>query len=217
MNSPKYITFQYSARYFQLGELNNDTKEIVFVCHGYGQQAKYFIDKFKIIANDVRCVIAPEGLSKFYLEGFSGRVGATWMTKEDRLNEIENYIEYLDSLYAGIITKVPKRVKITLLGFSQGSATISRWAIRGRVSYSKLILWAGIFPPDMDFNSANKILRNKEIHYIYGTQDPFITETRLSEMSELSKRLDLSPTITTFEGKHEIDEKTLKNIFINNR
>ena len=36
--------------------------------------------------------MAPEGLSRFYLEGFSGKVGATWMTREDRLNDIDNYL-----------------------------------------------------------------------------------------------------------------------------
>ena len=40
-------------------------------------------------------IIAPQGLHKFYLEGTSGRVGASWMTKENREDDIKNYLVYL--------------------------------------------------------------------------------------------------------------------------
>lgn len=212
----KAVEFSYQARYFQVGEINASTKQIILAIHGYGQQAKYFIKKFKCLEPHNVCVIAPEGLSRFYLEGFSGRVGATWMTKEDRLTDIKNYISYLNQLYEEIKETIPTSAKISLLGFSQGSATVSRWAINGKVPFTKMVLWAGIFPPDMNFEEAKNIFEDKDIHYVYGLNDPYINKEKLQEMDKLSKQLGLKPIVTKFEGDHVIEEDTLKTIFLNN-
>src|ERR1051325_10016453 len=48
-----------------------------------------------------RRLVAPEGLSRFYLSerATERRVGASWMTREDRLAEIADYLGYLDAVY----------------------------------------------------------------------------------------------------------------------
>ena len=38
-----------TAKYFTLGELNENTETVWFVIHGYGQLAEYFIKKFKVL------------------------------------------------------------------------------------------------------------------------------------------------------------------------
>ena len=65
----KNVDFEFRARYFQIGSLSPSTKNVIFLLHGYGQQAKYFIRKFQILENAHTCLIAPEGLSRFYLQG----------------------------------------------------------------------------------------------------------------------------------------------------
>ncbi|UII23089.1 alpha/beta hydrolase [Fulvivirga ligni] len=210
----KRIKFGFSARYFQQGELNSETKQIIFLLHGYGQQAKYFIRKFQILENPYTCLIAPEGLSKFYLQGFSGRVGATWMTKEDRLNDIDNYINYLNEIYSTTKEQIGNTsFKISVIGFSQGAATVSRWVVDNQVPFDKIILWAGVFPPDMDFEKASEVLQQKEIHYVYGLSDQFISEERLEEMRAISQKLGISPKVLTFDGEHDIDQETLGSLF----
>src|SRR5690242_15478023 len=97
--SSNTLSFPFSARYFKLGEINEHTTEVWFVLHGQGQLAEFFIQKFKMLEDQNICVIAPEGLSRYYLEGYTGRVGATWMTKENRLMDINNYIQYLNAVY----------------------------------------------------------------------------------------------------------------------
>lgn len=157
----KDISFTSKARYFISGEVTRHTKHIWFVLHGYGQLAAYFIRKFEGIQSSETIVIAPEGLSRFYLQDVTTRtqtgdnkVGATWMTKENRLTDIENYLNYLTQVYT---SEVPQNYtgKITLLGFSQGAATVSRWAADNRIKYNRLILWAGVFPPDMNFEKTD--------------------------------------------------------------
>src|SRR6187551_115623 len=182
------LQFQFKARYFKLGKLDTSTKQLWFVIHGYGQLAEYFIRKFKILEEHNICVIAPEGLAHFYLEDVASRaqsgnnrVGASWMTKENRLMDIENYVEYLNSIYqkeAATMTSIP----VTVLGFSQGAATVSRWISTGKINFQRLILWAGVFPPDIDFNTTKGILRGKKTYMVYGKNDPFINDERISEM-----------------------------------
>ena len=107
------------------------------------------------------------------------------MTKENRTIDIENYLHYLDALFETQIGKENK-VPVTFLGFSQGAATASRWAIHRKVGFQRLILWCGIFPPDLDFESGKETLRDKEVWLVYGKSDPFLTDGRFAEMNTIA-------------------------------
>lgn len=209
------VAFQFSARYYRVGTLDQHTRQLWFVLHGYGQLAQYFIRKFRALEHHGICVIAPEGLSRFYLEDVTSRiqsgnnrVGATWMTRENRMADIQNYLQYLNAVYAREIP-VDNKVPITILGFSQGAATATRWALDGKVAFDRLLLWAGIFPPDIDFASGKLVLKNKTTSIVYGTADPFLKDERFAEMKLLAEKLEINPDVHTFEGGHDIDEKTL--------
>jgi len=208
------IVVPYQARYFTLGTLNSQTRQIWFVLHGYGQLAEYFIRKFNALVAHNIFVIAPEGLSHFYLDNLqttgraSDRVGASWMTRENRLVDIENYLVYLNTLVEKI-TGASHEIPVTVLGFSQGAATASRWVVDGKVNFQRLILWAGVFPPDMNFDAAHKILEQKETCFVYGTADPFINDSRFAELKTLAEKLGITPRMISFEGKHEIDSAAL--------
>lgn len=208
------LTFTCKGRYYKAGDLNAHTRQLWFVLHGYGQLAQYFIRKFNVLSQHGICVIAPEGLSRFYLEDVSSRmqsgnnrVGATWMTRENRLMDIANYISYLDTLYQTETKGLPS-IPVTVLGFSQGAATASRWVTEGSVQFSRLILWAGVFPPDINFESGRS-LKDKETFVVYGNQDPFLNDNRFTEMETISSKLGIHPNRITFEGGHDIDSDTL--------
>ena len=186
-------------------------KEVWFVLHGQGQLAKYFLEKFKPLANYQRMIIAPEGLARYYLNGFSGRVGASWMTKEGRLTDISNYLNFLTAIYEQVIHN-PGNCKITVLGFSQGAATASRWILGNQLKFDKLILWAGLFPPDLDFKKGQEKLNNLEVHNVYGVKDEFLTDERIQEQFHLADKLGVALKTTTFSGGHEIHLETLKKL-----
>lgn len=209
------VTFNFHARYFKLGEINQHTKAVWFVLHGYGQLAKYFLTKFKVLTDRGVCVIAPEGLSRFYLEDVNtrnqtgnNRVGATWMTRENRLMDIDNYLLFLNTVYKTELNSYSS-ILVTILGFSQGAATASRWAVQNSIVYNRLILWAGIFPDDMDFEKSKEILKTKQVRQVYGSKDPFLTDTRIGEMKGLSEKLGVNADPLVFDGGHEIHEQTL--------
>ena len=204
------VNFLYNARYYKQGD-NGPKKSVWFVLHGYGQLATYFIKKFSILSEMGHKVIAPEGLHRFYQLGFTGRVGASWMTREDRLRDIHNYLTYLDAVYSAEIAD-PSDTSINILGFSQGAATASRWVTQTDVQFDKLILWAGIFPPDMKFDLSRSRLHGKKIYLTYGTEDHFVTQEKLDEQQSLVAKLDVSPEVIIFDGGHEIDKSTLEKI-----
>ncbi len=89
-----------TARYYTLGPIGAATRQVWFACHGYGQLAERFLQRFEPLDDGAHLIVAPEGLSRFYLSDNprERRVGATWMTREDRLNEIADYVRYLDTL-----------------------------------------------------------------------------------------------------------------------
>lgn len=197
-----------TARYFVIGQPGENIATVWFVCHGYGQPADLFIKSFSALENKNTLIIAPEGLHRFYWEKFSGRVVASWMTKEDREDDINDYVNYLDKVYEEVMRPFQgKSVKVIGLGFSQGTSTICRWIANKRSTVNSLILWAGSLPQDMEF--SKEVFGHLKIHYVAGDKDPFIGETQLKQVKEYLAKEQKDFEIIQFDGKHEIDEVTL--------
>jgi predicted esterase len=134
------------------------------------------------------------------------------MTKQDRLDEIADYTHYLRMLYDTFKSKLPENVKIILLGFSQGCATQCRWIMREFPDYDHLILWAGLFPEDLDYTPHQDYFNNKKTIFIYGKNDQYVTPEILKWQDDFAKEQGINIEVRTFEGKHEIDRTLLKAI-----
>lgn len=202
-----------TARYFTLGNDITRAKRIWFTCHGYGQLSKYFIRKFSALDREVNFVIAPEGLNRFYLEGFSGRVGATWMTKEARLDDIKDYVNYLDDLHRALgLDRLPKGSELIHFGFSQGVATAARYIAFGKVKPHRAVFWAGSFPPDMHPEDPTGALKNLPVYACSGDEDPFVNEEKIAEGQALLKQHCTDITEFRFRGKHDIPDTALLSL-----
>lgn len=181
----------------------------IWALHGYGQLPEFFLRRFRSAAEAGWEVVAPEGLHRFYLEGTSGRVGASWMTKEARESDMSDYVRYLDALH----TALPQQAGPTaLLGFSQGVATAARWACRGKVSFDAHIFWAGVFPPDVDMVHEVAPLREVPTWIALGNADPFFQANVLDAASGLFAAAGIAHEEVRFEGGHHIDEVALSQI-----
>ncbi|MFI5144008.1 MAG: alpha/beta hydrolase, partial [Ignavibacteria bacterium] len=189
--------------------INDKTQNVWFVLHGYGQLAGDFIKSVEQIADNNTVIIAPEALSKFYQDHGNGKIGANWMTKEDRDNEINDYVNYLDELYSKVIKDTGSPgCKINALGFSQGAATVSRWAELGKTKFNKLIFWAGEIAKDVEY----KKIKESEIHLVFGNNDPVFPGEFYKTQEELLDKHGLKYKTHIFEGKHEINKKLLWEI-----
>lgn len=207
-----HIITQKTARYWTFGELSANTEQIWLVCHGYGQLSEFFIKKFDHLDPQKHFVIAPEAFAKFYLDGFSGRVGASWLTKEHREAEIKDYIHYLSQVYRHFEQQQPEVFEkgyVNFLGFSQSGATITRLAFGSDLRFDRLIIWAGGIAHDLDFSRTKEVLAGKSLCYVYGKQDELIKPEHFEEQKAKLKALQLEPKIIEFEGKHTLHRETI--------
>lgn len=210
----RHLTVSRTARYQQLGELSASTKRVWFVCHGYGQLAAYFIRHFAFIAeaDPHTVIIAPEGLSRFYLNGTSGRVGASWMTRDDRIHEIHDHINFLNQLAQKVLDECLPNVQVTVLGFSQGTATVGRWLAQAFFRPAHLILWAGGFPEDMEHSAAQQLLQQLPLTVVVGNNDEYVSAERIAQQQALLQQFGGQPRLVTFEGKHELNRAVLQQL-----
>ncbi|HEX8656423.1 MAG TPA: phospholipase [Hymenobacter sp.] len=210
----RHLTVARTARYYQLGELSEATKQIWFVCHGYGQLAAYFCRHFAFLteADPTTVVVAPEGLSRFYLSGNSGRVGASWMTRDDRLHEIADHIGFLNQLADVVLANARADVRITVLGFSQGTATVGRWLAQARFRPAHLILWAGSFPDDLEPARVRTLLQGLALTIVVGSDDEFISAVQVAQQQQWLQEQGNSPQVIRFEGKHELNRAVLEEL-----
>lgn len=200
------LVVQRTARYFSLGgdASHHDT---LIVLHGYGMHAGKFIQDFEPLASPSLRIVAPEGLSRFYRRGFDGEVIASWMTREDRLSEIADQQYFLDSLYDLLVPG--SGGKVFVLGFSQGTATATRWMAGNNRHFAGLLLWGGDYAPDAD----GLIHGVKRVVCVVGNQDAFITLPLFEERCIALENRGYEVDRQVFEGGHEIPGTVLVGIW----
>ncbi|MFI5279268.1 MAG: alpha/beta hydrolase [Gemmatimonadales bacterium] len=210
----RHLAVRRTARYHTLGEKSDALRQVWFVLHGHGQLSGFFIRHFAPLKDDSRLIVAPEALNRFYLEPTSwqgagqARVGATWMTREDRLVEIEDYVRYLDALQHEVLSGLDRRrVRVVLLGFSQGVATALRWSCLGRMQPDLLVAWAGALPMELDEKCVAH-LRGRVVRVI-GNGDDLATEEAVTAEDARWARLGLGAETVRFNGGHELNAEVL--------
>ncbi len=202
-----------TAHYCTLGSDIQTVSQVWIVLHGYGQLASRFIRKFDKLDLTEHHIVAPEALSRFYFKRSPSIMGASWMTSHQRLLEIEDYLNYLDQLYDMLKDEMTVGQKLNVLGFSQGSATMWRWISHRRPALNGVVVWAGEYPPDVDYGSMKEYLSS--IHhkfYCLGDQDEFITAQSYQKLSDMATREGLDFQLHTFKGIHKIDRTLLSEI-----
>jgi predicted esterase len=207
------ITIPKTARFATLGQPTNALKQVWYVFHGYGQLASNFLQEFAYIADGSRYFIALEGLSRFYCSGLTGKVGASWMTKEDRLYEISDYLNYTNAVYNIVKKELPdQNIKKVLLGFSQGVATVCRWLEQVNIEADRLILWAGTIPPELDLWKIKAHYPDLQVFLVVGTKDPYANPGIIKEEEARLEKFELHYKKIRFEGKHEMHPPTLRKL-----
>ena len=219
-----HLTVRRTARYCTLGDGAAGVGDVWIVCHGFGQLARPFLEEFRVIARPGRLIVAPEALNRFYLNreggraGASARVGATWMTREDRLAEIDDYVRYLDDVHRDVVGATANGGHLTALGFSQGTATVARWLAHGAARIDRVILWAGLLPPELDPASAARTrLVSVDLHLVHGTRDEMVDADQLSAQREALERAGVRVSVVEFEGGHRLDSGVLERIAFSER
>ncbi len=212
-SSIQQVTYRQQSNFLTSQPPTGSEKEIWLVLHGYGQLAEFFLRKFRPFFNHSRLFVAPEGINRSYREGFSGRVGANWMTKHHRENDIVNGMNYLNAVVDKVLIPFNIMPEINVLGFSQGAASVSRWVIQSRYAVEKMVLWGGGLAIDLDRDQLKEKAKNLHLILATGDNDPLITPEKMKEHLEHIGTLALQKFSNfTYAGGHDLDELLLRQI-----
>lgn len=207
-----------TARYYVVGTPGAAVREVWFVCHGYGQLAASFAKDFENLAGAERIIVAPEALSRFYLDALDQsagerRVGATWMTREDRESEIADYVGYLDAVFAAVMRELPAPgARVHVLGFSQGVTTVMRWLALGTARADALTLWAGGLPHDLALDAHAGRFGRMKVTVVAGERDRLVGEEPLAAARERLFSAGIDHQLVRFAGGHRLDDAVLRQL-----
>ena len=187
-------------------------RETWMLLHGYAQSASEMLEACSALASDERLLVAPEALSRFYRRGSSGPVGASWMTREAREHEIADCIAYLDRVAQWCELESGARgLPLNALGFSQGAATLWRWAARGAGALTTLVAWGSGVPPDLDLGAAHDRLARTKLVCVRGRRDPYFTSDWLAKDLVRAREARFEFEALEFDGGHELQSELLRD------
>ncbi|MFS4491545.1 alpha/beta hydrolase [Maribacter sp. 2308TA10-17] len=203
----KRATYQTTNTYETLNTLTTQTKNIWIVLHGIGYLSKYFIRYFDELNADENYIIAPQAPAKYYLKNEYKYVGASWLTKENRVLETTNVLNYLDAVYDA--EEFPSGCNLIIFGFSQGVSIATRWIASRKLRCDHIILYAGGIPKelnavDFDFLDYTKT----KVTVIVGDKDQYLTpEVMNSENHRIIELFHGNAKQQIFEGGHEVKKE----------
>lgn len=213
-STEKQNTYTSTNTYSTLNTLDSNTKNIWIVFHGIGYLSRYFLNFFDTLSADENYIVAPQAPSKYYLNGQYKHVGASWLTKENTEVEIENVLNYVDSVFHQ--EDLPDDVNLIVFGFSQGVSIAARWVAKRKIKCGQLVLYAGGLPNELEAKDFDFIHENKtEVIVIIGDKDEYLTPERMeSENRRIETLFNGRANKKNFEGGHEI-KKEIVNSLVN--
>lgn len=219
-DSPRLVTraTRKTGRYALLGTAPEQARVVWFVLHGYAQLVTRFLRHFDGIVPADTCIVAPEGLSRFYVDHPQGdgrhlqRVGATWMTRENREDDIADTMYWLDTVYRDIVSGEHAAPVIGVLAFSQGVATATRWLASGTVHPQAFVAWAGGLAHDVPNEALQQALKDARVTFVRGVHDTLMNDEQGEHVGAQLRALSPGAEYVTFDGGHHLDRTVLARL-----
>lgn len=220
-----------TARFATVGAAPANAQRLWMVFHGYGQLAAEFAQPFADVVPEDTRVVAPEGLSRFYGQmprrdgSHLTRVGATWLTREARDDDLRDVLAMLHAVYARTVGEIVAArgapPVVGVLGFSQGVAMAVRWtahlASAPPVALAaalpvRHVWWAGNLPHDMDADVLRTVFAAAQCEVVIGTRDTLLTDDARTSLMAACNTVGVTPTVREFSGGHRLDTPTLRDV-----
>jgi len=209
MAEEKTVSYRTTNTYSTLNTFSKDTKNVWLVFHGLGYLSRYFIRYFSGLNAEENYIIALQAPSKYYQGTDFKHVGASWLTKENTIQETENVLAYIDSVWDKEAHN--DKNKLIVLGYSQGVSVAARWLSSREIQCDHLILHSGGIPVELKPTDFQYLSNSTKVTYLYGDQDPYITEARKTEEHLKGDKLFGDRLeVQVFKGVHEVNTEFLK-------
>lgn len=207
--NPRYLTVSRTARYFAFGPEPAVAREVWIALHGHAQLAERFATQLSSLDDGGTHVAVPEALSRFYLETrrdgrHANLVGATWLTREARGEDLDDHLLYLNRVREHLLTGVPHRPRLTVLGFSQGAVMAARWVARGRQPPDHTVLWGSRLPDDVSPDALARGLDGHPVTLVAGDADPIVPTGSIEASADALLAAGVPARAVRFEGGHLI-------------
>ncbi|MCB7480671.1 alpha/beta hydrolase [Christiangramia sediminis] len=207
MSKEKSLSYTISNTYSTLNARTDKTKTVWLVFHGIGYLSKYFLKYFKHLDPEENYIIAPQAQSKYYLNGEYRHVGASWLTRENLEEGIENTLNYLDKVFEAENLSEVKNLNI--LGYSQGVSVATRFVGRRKIQCKNLIMLSGKVPQELKTDDFS-FLKETKFSFIYGLEDEYLKSGIVKvEKDRLHEIFPKNLEIHTFKGGHEVNTELI--------
>jgi predicted esterase len=221
------LTVARTARYATVGAAPADATQLWIAFHGYGHRAAEFVAPFAAVVPPGVRVVAPEGLSRFYLEmprpdgRHLARTGASWLTRDDREDEVRDALAMVQAVvareYAAIVSTRCERPAVCVLGFSQGVAMSMRWAVVApqnpalgpHAPLRRHVLWAGGLAHDVSDDALRTAWAATRVELVWGARDRFARDGAHELARARFEAIGVTPVLHQFEGGHRLDTPLL--------
>jgi predicted esterase len=184
----KTVSYQHTNSYDTVHELTPATRTIWICFHGLGYLATFFKKYFEGLDKKDNYVIVPQAPSKFYQGKQFKHVGASWLTRVDTAQEMQNNLNYLHEVLKN--EGIEGDARIVLLGYSQGVSIATRFLKSYAHRIKALIMHSGSIPQELTEQDGNSFQKkcDRFIH-ISGTQDEYSNDEVVKREMEKIKML----------------------------
>lgn len=166
--------------------------------HGYGEAADAQLDALDRIPGSERWNRAAiQALHPFYTR--SGRVVASWMTRQDRELAIPDNVAYVADTLDALRRRAPG-VPTVFCGFSQGTAMTWRAAAGVDHELAGILVLGGDVPPELSRESLSGL---PAVLLGRGEEDTWYDEARLAADVERLEEAEVEVETFRFAGGHE--------------
>lgn len=167
--------------------------------HGYGETAEAHLEELRKIPGVDRWVVcAVQGLSRFYTR--QGDVVASWMTKQDREQAIDDNVRYAASVVARLKREFPDARRLVFAGFSQGVAMTYRAAAGSGFAADAVLALAGDVPPEL---AERPLPGFPPVLLGRGSEEKWYSEDKLASDVETLEGKGIEARVCRFDGGHE--------------
>jgi predicted esterase len=208
----KTVRYEHQNTYDILNPITPQTENIWICFHGLGYLASFFKRYFTRLEASKNAVIVLQAPSKFYLGLDFKHVGASWLTRVDTPQEMDNNLRYIDQVLKQECIYADRR--LVLLGYSQGVSIATRFFEQYQHNIKALIMHSGSIPEELNEQTALhfRTFCNRFIH-IAGLRDEYLNDEVINrEKNKITMLFGTACEIHNPDIKHEVAVTLLEEI-----
>ena len=188
-------------------EAENSSRPLLLVgFHGYAQSAEDMMEQLELIPGSEQwTLVSIQALHRFYARR-QERVVASWMTRQDREQAIEDNVAYVNRVIGRVIGPLMAEAgdtPLVFVGFSQGVAMAYRAAILGTYRSRCIIAVGGDVPGDVRTIPSERF---PPILLAAGESDDLYTSTHLESDEGFLRSHGVELDVFRYPGGHEWTE-----------